>query len=27
MNEKIVELTLREADYIFKGVPGFLLSI
>jgi len=27
INEKIVELTLREADYIFKGVPGFLLSI
>ena len=26
MNEKIVELTYREADYIFKGVPGFLLS-
>jgi coenzyme F420-0:L-glutamate ligase/coenzyme F420-1:gamma-L-glutamate ligase len=26
MNEKIVELTLREADYVFKGVPGFLLS-
>ena len=26
INEKIVELTLREADYIFKGVPGFLLS-
>jgi coenzyme F420-0:L-glutamate ligase / coenzyme F420-1:gamma-L-glutamate ligase len=27
IDEKIVELTLREADYIFKGVPGFLLSI
>lgn len=27
INEKIVELTLREADYIFKGVPGFLLSM
>jgi len=27
INEKIVELTLREADYIFKGVPGFLLSV
>jgi coenzyme F420-0:L-glutamate ligase / coenzyme F420-1:gamma-L-glutamate ligase len=27
INEKIVEITLREADYIFKGVPGFLLSI
>jgi len=26
INEKIVELTFREADYIFKGVPGFLLS-
>jgi coenzyme F420-0:L-glutamate ligase / coenzyme F420-1:gamma-L-glutamate ligase len=27
INERLVELTLREADYIFKGVPGFLLSI
>ena len=27
MNEKIVEITLREADYVFNGVPGFLLSI
>jgi coenzyme F420-0:L-glutamate ligase/coenzyme F420-1:gamma-L-glutamate ligase len=27
INEKIVELTLREGDHIFKGVPGFLLSI
>jgi coenzyme F420-0:L-glutamate ligase / coenzyme F420-1:gamma-L-glutamate ligase len=27
IDEKIVEITLREADYIFKGVPGFLLSI
>jgi coenzyme F420-0:L-glutamate ligase len=27
INEKIVELTFREADCIFKGVPGFLLSI
>ena len=27
INEKIVELTLREADYVFNGVPGFLLSI
>jgi coenzyme F420-0:L-glutamate ligase / coenzyme F420-1:gamma-L-glutamate ligase len=27
INEKIVELTFREADYIFNGVPGFLLSV
>jgi coenzyme F420-0:L-glutamate ligase / coenzyme F420-1:gamma-L-glutamate ligase len=27
INEKIIELTFREADCIFKGVPGFLLSI
>jgi coenzyme F420-0:L-glutamate ligase len=27
INEKLVELTFREADCIFKGVPGFLLSI
>ena len=27
MNERIVEIILREADYVFKGVPGFLLSV
>lgn len=27
MNEKIVELTLREGDYVFRGVPGFLLTL
>lgn len=27
VNEKLVELIFREADYVFKGVPGFLLSM
>jgi coenzyme F420-0:L-glutamate ligase len=27
MDEKMAELVLRESDYIFKGVPGFLLAI
>jgi coenzyme F420-0:L-glutamate ligase len=27
MSEKIVELTLREGDYVFRGVPGFLLTL
>jgi coenzyme F420-0:L-glutamate ligase / coenzyme F420-1:gamma-L-glutamate ligase len=27
MNSKLAELTLRESDYIYKGVPGFLLAI
>ncbi len=27
INERIVEIVLREADYVFKGVPGFLLSV
>jgi coenzyme F420-0:L-glutamate ligase len=27
MDEKMVELVLRESDYIVKGVPGFLLAI
>lgn len=27
INEKLVEIILREADYVFKGVPGFLLSV
>ncbi|HKR57926.1 MAG TPA: coenzyme F420-0:L-glutamate ligase [Candidatus Nitrosopolaris sp.] len=26
MSEEIVELTLREGDYVFRGVPGFLLT-
>src|SRR5919204_754487 len=27
MSSKLAELTLRESDYIYKGVPGFLLAI
>ena len=27
MNAKLAELTLREADYIYKGIPGFLLAV
>jgi coenzyme F420-0:L-glutamate ligase/coenzyme F420-1:gamma-L-glutamate ligase len=27
MNAKLVELVIRESDYILKGIPGFLLSI
>jgi coenzyme F420-0:L-glutamate ligase len=27
MSPKLAELTLRESDYIYKGVPGFLLAI
>jgi len=27
INERIAEIILREADYVFKGVPGFLLSV
>jgi coenzyme F420-0:L-glutamate ligase/coenzyme F420-1:gamma-L-glutamate ligase len=27
MNSKLVELVIRESDYIFKGIPGFLLAI
>ena len=27
MSAKLAELTLREADYIYKGVPGFLLAV
>jgi coenzyme F420-0:L-glutamate ligase len=27
MNPKIAEITLRESDYVFGGLPGFLLSI
>jgi coenzyme F420-0:L-glutamate ligase/coenzyme F420-1:gamma-L-glutamate ligase len=27
MDAKLAELVLREADYIVKGVPGFLLAI
>lgn len=27
MSEKIVELTLREGEYVFRGVPGFLLTL
>ena len=27
MNAKLVELVIRESDYIFKGIPGFLLAI
>ena len=27
MNPKLVELVIRESDYIFKGIPGFLLAI
>ena len=27
MEAKIAEVTLRESDYIYKGIPGFLLAI
>jgi coenzyme F420-0:L-glutamate ligase/coenzyme F420-1:gamma-L-glutamate ligase len=27
MSAKLAELTLREADYIYKGIPGFLLAV
>jgi coenzyme F420-0:L-glutamate ligase / coenzyme F420-1:gamma-L-glutamate ligase len=27
MNAKLVELVIRESDFVFKGVPGFLLAI
>jgi coenzyme F420-0:L-glutamate ligase len=27
MDRKIAELTLRESDYIYKGIPGFLLAV
>jgi coenzyme F420-0:L-glutamate ligase / coenzyme F420-1:gamma-L-glutamate ligase len=27
MDPKIAEITIRESDYIFGGLPGFLLSI
>lgn len=27
MNERLAEIVLREADYVFEGVPGFLLSV
>ena len=27
MDAKLAEITLRESDYIFKGVPGFLLAV
>jgi coenzyme F420-0:L-glutamate ligase len=27
MDAKIAELTLRESDYIYKGIPGFLLAV
>jgi coenzyme F420-0:L-glutamate ligase / coenzyme F420-1:gamma-L-glutamate ligase len=27
MNAKLVELVIRESDYIFRGIPGFLLAI
>ena len=27
MNAKLVELVIRESDFIFKGMPGFLLAI
>lgn len=27
MDAKIAEVTLRESDYIYKGIPGFLLAI
>jgi coenzyme F420-0:L-glutamate ligase len=27
MDQKIAEITIRESDYIFGGLPGFLLSI
>ena len=27
INSKLAELIIRESDYIYKGVPGFLLTI
>jgi coenzyme F420-0:L-glutamate ligase len=27
MDPKIAELTLRESDHIYKGIPGFLLAV
>jgi coenzyme F420-0:L-glutamate ligase len=27
MNAKLVELVIRESDYILEGIPGFLLAI
>jgi coenzyme F420-0:L-glutamate ligase / coenzyme F420-1:gamma-L-glutamate ligase len=27
MNTKLVELVIRESDFVFKGIPGFLLAI
>ena len=27
INSRLVELILRESDYIYKGIPGFLLTI
>jgi coenzyme F420-0:L-glutamate ligase / coenzyme F420-1:gamma-L-glutamate ligase len=27
MSAKLAELTLREADYIYEGIPGFLLAV
>ena len=27
INERLAEIILREADFTFKGVPGFLLSV
>jgi coenzyme F420-0:L-glutamate ligase / coenzyme F420-1:gamma-L-glutamate ligase len=27
MNAKLVELVIRESDFVFKGIPGFLLAI
>jgi coenzyme F420-0:L-glutamate ligase/coenzyme F420-1:gamma-L-glutamate ligase len=27
MDAKIAEVTLRESDYIYKGIPGFLLAV
>jgi coenzyme F420-0:L-glutamate ligase len=27
IDERLAEIILREADYVFKGVPGFLLSV
>jgi coenzyme F420-0:L-glutamate ligase/coenzyme F420-1:gamma-L-glutamate ligase len=27
MDAKLVELVIRESDFVFKGVPGFLLAI
>lgn len=27
MNEKLTELVLRESDFVFSGVPGFILAV